>query len=86
MADGPEGVDGTYEYRAKSYRIEEHDHERWFVYDGEHHLGVVEHPTDPDGHESPLYVGHAAGSADRAEAEPPDGWRHAIEYLIDHSA
>ena len=85
MAEGPEFTDGTYEYHEKKYRIEELDHEKWFVYDGERHLGDIEHAASRADPDAPLYVWHAAGSTDRAETEPMEGWRLALEYLIDHS-
>jgi len=85
MSDAPELADGTYEYHEKTYRVEEEEPERWFVYDGERHLGDIEHTADPAGRETPLYICHAAEDADRAETEPMEGWRVALEYLIDHS-
>jgi hypothetical protein len=88
MSDALQPADGTYEYHEKKYRLEEHEHEKWFVYDGERHLGDIEHTVSPaEGAES-AYVWHsadAADSSDRAEAEPMEGWRVALEYLIDHS-
>jgi hypothetical protein len=85
MSDTPELADGTFEYHEKRYRVEEAEPERWFVYDGERHIGDIEHTADPVGHDSPLYVCHAADSTDRAETGPIKGWRVALEYLIDHS-
>ena len=85
MSDGPELADGTFEYHEKRYRVEEEEPERWFVYDGERHIGDIEHTADLAGRDASLYICHAADSTDRAEAEPMEGWRVALEYLIDHS-
>jgi hypothetical protein len=85
MSDAPELTGGTFEYNEKKYRVEEEEPERWFVYDGERHIGDIEHTADPDGQDASLYVCHAAEGDEGDEAEPMEGWRVALEYLIDHS-
>jgi hypothetical protein len=86
MEDGPEAAEGVYEYAGKTYRLDERESEKWFVYEGEHYLGVVEQASGPVTREGPVYVAHAAGDEDLPDVEPTDDWHLALEYLIDNSA
>jgi hypothetical protein len=86
MDDGPESADGTYEYGAKTYRLEERESEVWSVYDGDRYLGIVERADTTPAREGPVYVAHAAGDEELPDIEPTDDWHLALEYLIDNTA
>lgn len=46
MEDGPDQVDGKYDFNGNTYRLEEAGSEVWSVYDGDTYLGVVR-ATEP---------------------------------------
>lgn len=85
MEDGPEDAEGTYEYAGKTYRLMEHDSEKWQVFDGDRYLGQV--VALPGTQESgPEYTIDFAGEEDAYDEPATDDWRLVLEYLIDHAA
>jgi hypothetical protein len=85
MEDGPGFAEGTYDYAGTLYRLDEHESERWRVYDGNTYLGqvVAVKGTQEAG---PLYTSDFAGEEDVYDEPATDDWRLVLEYLIDNSA
>ena len=85
MNGGPELVEGSFKYWGKTYRLEQGDGEAWRVYDGDIHLGDVIDiggVVDADGS---AYLARYAGDDNTPGAQKMDGWRSAVEYLINQT-
>jgi hypothetical protein len=85
MHEGSDKTESTYEYAGKTYRLVEHESEKWRVYDGDRYLGQV--IPSPGGQQSGSeYTVDVAGEATQSGEPVMGGWQLVLEYLIDNSA
>jgi hypothetical protein len=85
MEDGPEELDGTYDYAGQTYRLVEETSEQWKVYREEQYLGVLLATSGP-GLTGPQYTIDLAGEEGLIDEPATDDWRRALEVLIDSTA
>lgn len=70
----------VFEHRGTVYRISQHAPRHWFVYEGERHVGEVEHAVGPG------YLSHTPGQSFPYDLSQSEDWHTALEYLLDNSA
>lgn len=84
MEDGPESLEGRYEYGGRTYRLEERDSEVWRVYDGEKYLGIIEQFDATSAEPWMHYTAKSAGE-ENEHVPSTDDFVAALDHLIEAS-
>jgi len=85
MEDGPEELEGSFDYAGQTYRLVEEKSEQWKVYLGDQYLGAL--IAVPGSEQSGLqYTIDLAGEENLIDEPATDDWRRALEVLIDSTA